>query len=101
MNKKWYLVLNLAVHLGTTILEGLCTRAIKTCGKMDAQLHAFLIKAVHESSELHPAQSVCVGPRAIELRFLSLVQGCTHPGRHVAVTTKFCTVAPNICGPSV
>jgi hypothetical protein len=25
-------------------------------------------------------------------------QGCTNPGCQVAVATKFCTVAPNICG---
>jgi len=28
-------------------------------------------------------------------------QGCTNPWCQVAVATKFCTVAPNICGPSV
>lgn len=32
---------------------------------------------------------------------LSLRQGCTEPGRTVAVPTKFCTVVPNICGSSV
>ena len=26
---------------------------------------------------------------------------CTNPRRQVAVTTKFCMVVPNICGPSV
>jgi len=28
-------------------------------------------------------------------------RGCTHPRRQVAVATKLCTVAPNICGSSV
>jgi len=28
-------------------------------------------------------------------------QGCTIPGRQVAQSTKFCTVALNICGSSV
>ena len=32
---------------------------------------------------------------------LFLIQGCTNPGRQVAVATKFCAVAPNICGSSV
>jgi len=30
-----------------------------------------------------------------------LKQGCTNPGDQVTVVTKFCTVASNICGPSV
>ena len=30
-----------------------------------------------------------------------LCQGCTNPGHQVARATKFCTVAPNICGSSV
>jgi hypothetical protein len=30
-----------------------------------------------------------------------LNQGCTSSGSQVAVTTSFCTVAPNICGSSV
>jgi hypothetical protein len=28
-------------------------------------------------------------------------QGCTNPGRQVAVENKFCMVAPNICGSTV
>jgi len=28
-------------------------------------------------------------------------QGCTNPGRQVPRTTKICTVAPSISGPSV
>lgn len=30
-----------------------------------------------------------------------LLQACTNPGRQVPMATKFCTVAPNICGSSV
>ena len=29
------------------------------------------------------------------------IQGCTNPGRQVAVVAKFCTVPHNICGSSV
>jgi hypothetical protein len=28
-------------------------------------------------------------------------QGCTNPGCHLVPVTKFCVVAPNICGCSV
>jgi hypothetical protein len=28
-------------------------------------------------------------------------QGCMNTGSHVAVGTKFCMVAPDVCGPSV
>jgi hypothetical protein len=28
-------------------------------------------------------------------------EGCTNHGCEVALATEFCTVAPNICGPSV
>ena len=28
-------------------------------------------------------------------------QGCINPGRKVARATTFCTVAPNVCGPSI
>jgi len=27
-----------------------------------------------------------------------LIQGCTNPRHQFAMVTKFCTVAPNICG---
>jgi hypothetical protein len=29
---------------------------------------------------------------------LPFIQGCTSSGRYVARATKFCTLAPNICG---
>jgi len=32
---------------------------------------------------------------------MSLRQGCTNPDSQVTMMTKFCTVAPNICGSSV
>jgi hypothetical protein len=32
---------------------------------------------------------------------LGIGPGCTNYGRQVAMETKFCTVAPNICGSSV
>ena len=32
---------------------------------------------------------------------MSVRQGCTNPYRKVAVASKVCTVAPNICGSSV
>jgi hypothetical protein len=32
---------------------------------------------------------------------MSQSQRCTSPGRQVSVANNFCTVAPNICGPSV
>ena len=32
------------------------------------------------------------------LRHYGVQQGCTNPLRQTAVATKFCTLAPNICG---
>ena len=29
---------------------------------------------------------------------ICLEQGCTNPGRQVAIATKLCTVAPIVCG---
>ena len=36
----------------------------------------------------------------INLEFqYGLINGCTNPGRQVAMTNKFCTVATNVCEP--
>ena len=40
---------------------------------------------------------VCVSLGAKEL----IQHGCTNPGDHVTRATKFCTMAPNICGSSI
>jgi hypothetical protein len=37
----------------------------------------------------------------VKLNRITLRQGCTRTGGHVARPTKFCTVAPNICRSSV